>query len=60
VPAAGIGIPIRIDPPYLNLLILLNGKNAENTEFAQLRYTAGTRSRLDGLIPSHVRQTMLT
>ena len=25
------------------LLILLNGKNAENTEFAQVRYTAGTR-----------------
>ena len=28
------------------LLILLNGKNAENTEFAQVRYTAGTRSFL--------------
>lgn len=31
----------------LNLLILLNAKNAKNAGFAQVRYTAGTRRRYD-------------
>ena len=40
--AGGVGILTPLIPR--NLLILLNGRNYKNIEFAQVRYTAGTRS----------------
>jgi len=42
--AAAVGIELKAMLKIRKLLILLNGKNAKNTEFAQVRYTAGTRA----------------
>jgi hypothetical protein len=38
-----VGIELKTTLKIRKLLILLNGKNAKNTGFAQVRYTAGTR-----------------
>ena len=40
-----MGIELKTALKTRKLLILLNGKNAKNTGFAQPRYTAGTRCR---------------
>jgi hypothetical protein len=40
-----VGIELKATLKTRKLLILLNGKNAKNTGFAQLRYTPGTRLR---------------
>jgi len=39
-----VGIELKAMLKTRKLLILLNAKNARNTEVAQLRYTAGTRT----------------
>jgi hypothetical protein len=39
-----VGIELKATLKIRNLLILLNGKNAKNTGFAQPRYTPGTRT----------------
>ena len=41
-----VGIELKATLKARKLLILLNEKNVKNTEFAQLRYTAGTRKFL--------------
>jgi len=41
VEAGGVGILSPLIPR--NLLILLNGRNNKNSEFAKVRYTAGTQ-----------------
>jgi hypothetical protein len=38
-----VGIELKAALKTRKLLILLNGKNAKNTGFAQPRYTRGTR-----------------
>ncbi len=38
-----VGIELKATLKTRKLLILLNEKNAKNTGFAQVRYTAGTR-----------------
>ena len=38
-----VGIELKAMLKARKLLILLNVKNAKNPEFAQVRYTAGTR-----------------
>jgi hypothetical protein len=38
-----VGIELKTTLKTRKLLILLNEKNAKNTEFAQVRYTPGTR-----------------
>ncbi len=38
-----VGIELKAALKIRKLLILLNAKNAKNTGFAQVRYTAGTR-----------------
>ena len=52
-----VGIELKAMLKMRKLLILLNGKNARSTRFAQVRYTAGTRGideiclwRLTGLV----------
>src|SRR5208282_402205 len=40
-----VGIELKATLKTRKLLIPLNAKNAKNIIFAQLRYTAGTRSR---------------
>jgi hypothetical protein len=40
VEAGGVGILSPLIPR--NLLIILNGRNYKNSEFAKVRYTAGT------------------
>lgn len=40
-----VGIELKATLKIRKLLILLNEKNAKNTEFTQLRYTPGTRRR---------------
>jgi hypothetical protein len=40
-----LGIELKATLKTRKLLILLNAKNAKNSEFAQVRYTAGTRTR---------------
>jgi hypothetical protein len=40
-----VGIEPKTTLKARKLLILLNAKNAKNTESAQLRYTAGTRQK---------------
>src|SRR6266849_5123463 len=47
---AAVGIELKATLKTRKLLILLNEKNAKNTGFAQLRYTAGTRNHLKKLI----------
>jgi hypothetical protein len=44
-----VGIELLDALKARRLLILLNRKNAENTEFAQRWYTRGTRKGLDSL-----------
>ena len=39
-----VGIELKATLKTRKLLILLNEKNAKNTEFAQVRYTPGTRT----------------
>jgi hypothetical protein len=39
-----VGIELKAMLKMRKLLILLNEKNAKNTGFAQVRYTAGTRN----------------
>jgi hypothetical protein len=41
-----VGIELKATLKTRKLLILLNEKNAKNTGFAQVRYTAGTRAQL--------------
>jgi hypothetical protein len=38
-----VGIELKATLKARKLLIPLNGKNGKNTEFTQVRYTAGTR-----------------
>jgi hypothetical protein len=40
-----VGIELKATLKARKLLILLNVKNDKNSEFAQVRYTAGTRWR---------------
>jgi hypothetical protein len=39
-----VGIELKAALKTRKLLILLNEKNAKNIQFAQVRYTAGTRN----------------
>ncbi len=41
--AEAVGIELKATLKMRKLLILLNEKNAKNTEFTRVRYTAGTR-----------------
>lgn len=40
-----VGIELLATLKARRLLISLNGKNARNSEFAEVRYTPGTRER---------------
>lgn len=40
-----VGIELKATLKTRKLLILLNAKNARNSECAEVRYTAGTRGR---------------
>src|SRR6266851_4339465 len=48
---AAVGTELRATLKIRKLLIPLNAKNAKNTEFAQVRYTAGTQKHLKKLFP---------
>jgi len=41
-----VGIELKATLKARKLLIPLNGKNAKNTRFAEVRYTPGTRQTL--------------
>lgn len=45
----GVGVEPKATLKTGKLLILLNGKNAKNTGFAQAGYTRGTRERQEVL-----------
>jgi hypothetical protein len=49
-----VGIELKTTLKTRKLLIPLNAKNAKNSEFAQVRYTAGTRRRI-GIDQASVR-----
>ena len=44
IPSAAVGIELKGTLKTRKLLIPLNAKNAKNSEFAQVRYTPGTRA----------------
>jgi hypothetical protein len=57
VGAVGIGLKAMLKTR--KLLILLNEKNAKNSEFAQVRYTVGTRElkMVKGVLESDFKNT---
>ncbi len=46
-PIGAVGIGLKATLKIRKLLILLNERSAKNTGFAQVRYTRGTRRRID-------------
>ncbi len=56
-----MGIELKATLKTRKLLILLNVKNAKNSEYAEVRYTAGTRTGKNRALDSPIRhQTPLT
>ena len=54
-----VGIELKATLKARKLLIPLNAKNAKNSEFAQVRYTAGTRElkMVKGVLESDFKNT---